>query len=93
MPTSTIKNVLGDVNRQAIAQGQESQKTLEEAKVLVDGNHLLEAMGKVKDATQAAEEAERTVVEVKKAVDAVSSGVLNSQPVSTTTAIITEVKK
>jgi len=93
LPTSTIKNVLGDVNRQAIAQGQESQKTLEEAKVLVDGNHLLEAMGKVKDATQAAEEAERTVVEVKKAVDAVSSGVLNSQPVSTTTAIITEVKK
>ena len=93
LATSTIKDVLGDVSKQAIAQGQESQKTLEEAKVLVDSNHLLEAIDKVKDATQAAEQAERTVVEVKKAVDAVNSGVLNSQPGPTTTTIITEIKK
>lgn len=90
LPTSTIKDVLSDVSKQAITQGEASQKTLEEAKVLVDSNHLLEAIGKVKDATQAAEQAERTVVEVTKAVDAVSSGVLNSQPISTTTTIITK---
>ncbi|MBI4427405.1 MAG: hypothetical protein HY569_02910 [Candidatus Magasanikbacteria bacterium] len=93
LPTSTIKDVLGDVSKQAIAQGQESQKTLEEAKVLVEGNHLLEAISKVKDATQAAEQAERTVVEVKKAVDAVNSGVLNNTPIpATTTTIKTEIK-
>lgn len=93
LPTSTIKDVLGDVSKQAVTQGEASQKTLEEARVLVESNHLLEAISKVKDATQAAEQAERTVVEVKKAVDAVSGGVLNSQPISATTTVITEIKK
>ena len=93
LPTSTIKDVLGDVNKQAIIQGQESQKTLEEAKVLVDGNHLLEAIGKVKDAAQATQQAERTVIEINKAVEVVNSGVLNSSSISSTTTVITEIKK
>ncbi|MBI5222042.1 MAG: hypothetical protein HY980_00915 [Candidatus Magasanikbacteria bacterium] len=82
-PTSTIKTVLGEASKQAVAQGQESQKTLEEAKVLVDGNHLLEAIGKVKDATQTAQQAERTVIEVNKAVDVVN----NTAQATTTTPV------
>lgn len=88
LPTSTIKNVLGDVSKQVVTQGEASQKTLAEAKVLVDNNHLLEAIDKVKDAAQAVQQAEKTVIDIQKAVDVVSGGVSANEKVSATTTVI-----
>lgn len=89
LPTSTIKDVLGDVSKQVVTQGEASQKTLEEAKVLMDNNHLLEAIDKVRDAAQVVQQAEKTVTDIQKAVDAVSGGITvdNGGMVATTTII------
>jgi len=66
--TTAVKNVV----EQATKKVDATQKNLEEAKVLVDNNHLLEAIQKVKEVSEVSKEAEKTVSEVKKVVEEVT---------------------
>lgn len=64
--TTTSSFQVGEVNRQVVVQDETNQKTLGEAKTLVDNNHLLEAIEKIKDVVQAVQQSERNVIEVEK---------------------------
>ena len=79
--TAEVKSAVEATVKTVSEAGKEINKTLDSAQTLVDGNNLLGAIQKVKEATEATQTAEKKVEDTKKVLDdAVKSGSIATTP-------------
>lgn len=86
--TVSAKSLVEDTSKTVADNIQQTEKSLTEAKTLVESNHLLEAIQKVKEVTQANQETAQVVKETQKVVTEVQSQITQQNLINNTTTTV-----